>query len=160
MKPLHLMVTAAAALPMASVAGEIGAAASLHSNNNDENIYGVPTGTAGGHKRARQMKHPIGSTGPSGLYNINPTPDPLRSPYHIVSVIFPLVYLHVLFYRPMLRYHHTNKNLMNLPPPPSNSNTRRSLTADRRDHGCTYSNSYTTPQSPKWNAFDEVRPRP
>ena len=93
------MVTAAAVLPVPSVASEVVVPASLH-NNNDENIYGVPTGIGAGgqrhHKRARQMEHQIGSTGPSGLYNPDPTPDPVRSPYHIVSVIFPLVYL--LFY--------------------------------------------------------------
>jgi hypothetical protein len=122
----------------------------------------VPTSIGAGgqrhHKRARQMEHQIGSTGPSGLYNPDPTPDPVRSPYHIVSVIFPLVTY--CFTDQCCGYHHTNKNLMNLPFPPSISNTRRSLTADRRDHDCTYSNSYTTPQNPKWNAFDEVRPRP
>ena len=105
MKPLHLMVTAAAALPMPSVASEVVVPAPLHNNNNDENIYGVPTGATGGHrhhKRARQMEDPVGSTGPSGLYNPNPTPDPVRSPYHIVSVIFRLI----IYFTDHCGYHH------------------------------------------------------
>ena len=104
MKPLHLMVTAAAALPMPSVASEVVVPAPLH-NSNDENIYGVPTGATGGHrhhKRARQMEDPVGSTGPSGLYNPNPTPDPVRSPYHIVSVIFRLI----IYFTDHCGYHH------------------------------------------------------
>ena len=88
MKPLHLMVTAAAALPLPSVASEVVVPAPLH-NGNDENFYG-----AGGHrhhKRARQKQHPVESTGPAGLYNPSPNPEPDRSPYHIVSAIFRLL---------------------------------------------------------------------
>ena len=88
MRPLHLMVTtAAAALPMASSAIEMGAAAS-HSNG--ENAGGIATNAvpAGGggqrHKRARQMNQPTGPTDPAGPYK--PNTEPVRSPYHIVSI--------------------------------------------------------------------------
>ena len=92
------MVSAAAALPMASGASEMVAAASLHTGNNDENIYGVPTGAVGHkhHKRARQMQHSVGSTGPAGLRNPNPNVEPVRSPYHIVSAVFQLLRRFVL----------------------------------------------------------------
>lgn len=93
MRPLHLMVTtAAAALPMASSAIEMGAAAS-HSNG--ENAGGIATNAvpAGGggqrHKRARQMNQPTGPTDPAGPY------EPVRSPYHIVS--HALVFLGVFW---------------------------------------------------------------
>ena len=79
MKSLHLMATAAAALPIASGGIELRSAVSLE-NSNDENIIRH-------HKRARRLKHPIGSTGPAGLYSPEPEPS-IRSPYHIVSVSF------------------------------------------------------------------------
>lgn len=78
-----MVTTAAAALPMASSAIEMGAAAS-HSNG--ENAGGIATNAvpAGGggqrHKRARQMNQPTGPTDPAGPY------EPVRSPYHIVSI--------------------------------------------------------------------------
>ena len=81
-----MVTTAAAALPMASSAIEMGAAAS-HSNG--ENAGGIATNAvpAGGggqrHKRARQMNQPTGPTDPAGLYK--PNTEPVRSPYHIVS---------------------------------------------------------------------------
>ena len=155
MKPLHLMVSAAAALPVVSGASEMVAAASLHTGNNDENIHGVPTGAGGHrhHKRARQMQHPVGSTGPAGLHNPDPNPisEPVRSPYHIVSDVFQLL-------RPFIILANASRmNLMNLSS--SLSNMRRSLTADRRDRDCIYLNSYTTQQSPRLNVSGEVRPR-
>ena len=91
MRPLHLMVTTAAAvLPMASSAIEMGAAAS---HSNDE-TNAVPAGNGQRHKRARQMNQPTGPTGPAGLDN--PNTDAVRSPYHIVSPIFANEFCFVL----------------------------------------------------------------
>ena len=78
-----MVTTAAAALPMASSAIEMGAAAS---HSNDENVGGIATNAVPRgqrHKRARQMNQPTGPTDPAGLYK--PNTEPVRSPYHIVS---------------------------------------------------------------------------
>ena len=108
MRPLHLMVTtAAAALPTASSAIEMGAAAS-HSNG--ENVGGIATNAvpAGGggqrHKRARQMTQPTGPTDPAGPYK--PNTEPVRSPYHIVSTYW--------FFWPLCLNQFNLMNLMNL----------------------------------------------
>ncbi len=76
-----MVTTAAAALPMASSAIEMGAAATSHSN---DETNAVPAGGGQRHKRARQMNQPTRPTGPAGLNN--PNTEPVRSPYHIVSL--------------------------------------------------------------------------
>ena len=119
MKPLHILVTAAAALPMASSAIEMGAAASLDSNAEHVGVNAVPADTGGGqgHKRARrQKKHPIGSTGPAGLYKPK-TKEPVRSPYHIVSLamhICAYVLVRIVSFPNAISRTPTESNLMNL----------------------------------------------
>ena len=155
------MATAAAVLPMASSAIEMGAAAS---HSNDENTNAVPVGGGGQrHKRARQMNQPAGPTGgPAGLDN--PNTEPVRSPYHIVSHIFAnkfcFVFQQFVFSdtRPMNRISRISLSSA----AQLNSSTRpygRSSMVDRRDRDCIYLSLSTTAQRPRWNVSGGVRPR-
>ena len=154
-----MVTTAAAVLPMASSAIEMGAAAS---HSNDE-TNAVPAGNGQRHKRARQMNQPAGPTGgPAGLDN--PNTEPVRSPYHIVSHIFAnkfcFVFQQFVFSdtRPMNRISRISLSSA----AQLNSSTRpygRSSMVDRRDRDCIYLNLYTTPQRPRRNVSGGVRPR-
>mmetsp|Transcript_33188 Transcript_33188/g.66961 ORF Transcript_33188/g.66961 Transcript_33188/m.66961 type:complete len:145 (-) Transcript_33188:2464-2898(-) len=93
MKPLHIMVMAAAALPMADLvlSGEL---SSQYPEANADECDGTSRssdqGPTPGHKRHRQAEgtSTIGATDPPSTLNIDAD---IRSPYRIVSTEHPLL---------------------------------------------------------------------